>query len=252
MAISPSPFDRIQKTRRTTSRAWLIWVLVVGFFIAAALMLRGPAASALWQVVAPVARLREALGHSEAARLRAQVALLEAKLADRDALYKETLDLKERLGRSDTPVARVLAGVLLSPPWSPYDTLVVDAGEAQGIKVGDLVYAGGSALVGHITEVYATTARVELFSAPGATYQALLGGQIPIALEGQGGGSLRAEVPAGSQVKVGDTVELPGVWGGVAGKVSAIDARSGESFIVVYMQLPINPSSLSNLEIEPQ
>ena len=199
-----------------------------------------------------MARVRDALGQSQAAQLRAQVAVLEAKLADRDAFYKETLDLQGRLGRTDTPSTRVLAGILLSPPWSPYDTLVVDAGGAQGVAVGDLVYAGGQTVVGHITEVYATTARVELFSAPGATYQATLKGEIPMALEGQGGGSMRGEIPAGTQVKVGDTVELPGVWGGIAGKVSAIDARSGESFIVVYMQLPINPSSLSYLEIQPQ
>ncbi len=252
MAISPSPFDRIQKTRRTSSRSWLIWVLVLVLLIGATLMLRGSAASVFWQVWAPVARVREALGESEAARLRTQVAVLEAKLADRDALYKETLDLKERLGRSDVPGTRILAGVLLSPPWSPYDTLVVDAGEAQGIKLGDLVYAGGQTLIGHVTEVYATTARVELFSAPGATYQATLRGEIPMALEGQGGGSLRAEIPAATSVAVGDTVELPGIWGGLVGHVSATDARAGESFIVIYMQLPVNPSSLSVLEIQPQ
>ncbi len=252
MAISPSPFDRIQKTRRTTSRAWLIWVLVLVGLIAIVLMWRSTFAGVLWQVWAPVARVREVLGQTEASKLQAQLAQVQAQLADRDALYKETLELRARLGRTDAPVPRTLAGVLLAPPWSPYDTLVVDAGSMHGVKAGDLVYASGQALVGHVSEAYTTTARVELFSAPGASYQATLRGEVPLALEGQGGGSLRAEVPTGTPVAVGDTIQLPGVWGSLVGHVSAVDARAGESFIVIYMQLPVNPSSLSRVEIQPQ
>lgn len=252
MAISPSPFDRIHKTRRTSSRAWLIWALVLVVLIAVVILWRGQLAGAFWQVWAPVARVREALGQTEASRLKAELARAQAELLDRDELYKETIDLRARLGRTDAPGTRVLAGILLSPPWSPYDTLVIDAGLAHGIKAGDLVYAAGQALIGHVSEVYATTARVELFSAPGASYQALLRGEIPLALEGQGGGSLRAEVPAGTQVAVGDTILLPGLWGGVAARVSATDARAGESFIVVYMQLPANPAELSSVEVQPQ
>jgi hypothetical protein len=103
--------------------------------------------------------------------------------------------------------------------------------------------------VGHIIEVYKSTARVELFSAPGASYQALLRGILPVAVEGQGGASMRAEMPAGTQVAVGDTVQFPGILGGVAAQVSAVSAPAGESVVVIYMHLPANPIELQYVEV---
>lgn len=249
MAISPSPFDRLPRHRRAPSRLWLAWVLLAVLLAGALVLFRGPASSLFWRIVAPVVRLREALGGTEATRLRAELAKAMARVADRDLLYSETLDLRERLGRTDAPQARVLAGVLQRPPWTPYDTLLIDAGANHGITAGAWVSAGGQGLVGHVSEVYATSARVELFSAPGVSYQAVLNGTLPIAVEGQGGGSLRAEVPAGTTVAVGDTVSFPGLLGGIVSLVSATEAKPGESFIVVYMHLPANPADLRFVEV---
>src|SRR3989338_1282501 len=250
MATSPSPFDRIQKFRRgKRPRLWLLWVLLAGALILLVLLYRQVAAEVFWQAVAPIVRLRNSISSTEASRLRGELASTTALLTDRNALYKENIELKTRLGRSDIEVPRVLAAVLMRPPWVPYDTLLIDAGAVHGVVLGDLVSAGGQALVGRVVEVYERTARVELFSAPGATYQALLRGTLPLAVEGQGGGSMRAEMPAGTQVAVGDTVQFPGIAGGVAATVSAIDARTGEAFVVLYMHLPANPAELQYVEV---
>lgn len=227
----------------------MAWVLLLALLVAAAVLMRGPASSLFWRIVAPAARVRESLSGSEVTRLRAELASTSAALADRDLLYKEVTDLRGRLGRADASQARVLAAVLQRPPWTPYDTLVIDAGADHGIAVGSLVSAGGQGLIGRVSEVYGTTARVELFSAPGTSYQALLNGTLPIAVEGQGGGSLRAEVPAGTQVAAGDTVAFPGLMGGIVSLVSATEAKEGESFIVVYMRLPTNPQDLRFVEV---
>lgn len=248
MAISPSPFDRIQR-KRAPKRLWPVWVLMLVLLVAAAALFRQPASSLFWRVVAPVARVRDSLGDSETRRLRAELASSTAALADRDLLYKEVADLRERLGRADAPQARVVAAVLQRPPWTAYDTLLIDAGADHGITAGALVSAGGQGLIGRVSEVYAASARVELFSAPGTSYQALLNGTLPIAVEGQGGGSLRAEVPAGTQVSAGDTVAFPGLLGGIVAKVSATEAKAGESFIVVYLRLPANPEDLRFVEV---
>lgn len=248
MAISPSPFDRIER-RRTGSRLWLAWVLAAVLLVGLVALFRQPASGLFWRIAAPVVRVRDSWGQGEAARLRAQLASSTAALADRDALYKENIDLKARLGRADAPPKRTLAAVLQRPPWTPYDTLLVDAGQMQGVEVGALVSAGGQGLVGRVSEVYAATSRVELFSAPGVSYQALLNGAVPVAVEGQGGGSLQALVPAGTQVAVGDAVSFPGLMGGIAARVSALEARPGESFIVIYMRLPANPADLRYVEV---
>jgi cell shape-determining protein MreC len=199
--------------------------------------------------MAPVVGARNALGATEASRLRGELAQAQALLVDRDALYKENIELKARLGRNETASPRVLAAVLMRPPGVPYDTLLIDAGTQHGIALGDLVSAGGQAIIGRVIEAYQSTARVELFSAPGQSYQALLRGTTPVAVEGQGGGSMRAQVPAGTQVAVGDEVEFPGMWGGLSALVSAVDARAGESFIVLFMHLPANPAELRFVEV---
>lgn len=248
MAISPSPFDHIQR-RRAPSHAWVAWLVLAVLLIGALALFRHQAAGLFWRVAAPVMRMRNALTAGEAESLRAQLAAADARLADRNLLYKEVIELRERLGRADAPKGRLLAGVLQRPPWTPYDTLLIDAGENLGVAQDALVSAGGQGLIGRVSEVYATTARVELFSAPGASYQAVLNGTLPIAVEGQGGGSLRAEVPAGTQVKAGDTVSFPGLMGGIVALVSATEAKEGESFILVYMRLPANSADLEAVEV---
>ena len=212
-------------------------------------LLRQPLSGAFWFVAKPVVELRNSLGTTEAAALRAELAAAQARLADRNLLYAEVLDLRERLNRTDAPASRIVAGVLQRPPWTSYDTLLIDAGQVQGVVAGSWVSAGGQGLIGQVSEVYATTARVELFSAPGVSYQAVLNGTLPMAVEGQGGGSLQALMPAGTAVAVGDTVSFPGLLGGVVATVSATEAKAGESFIIVYMRLPANPSELRFVEI---
>lgn len=56
------------------------------------------------------------------------------------ALLQENNDMADMLGRPAAPNA-VVAAVLSKPPFEAYDTLIVDAGSAQGIAVGDKVYA---------------------------------------------------------------------------------------------------------------
>jgi len=254
MAISPSPFDRIRNPRGRHLGSPLpvvLSVIVLAVLVALVVVFRQPLSGIFWLVVKPVVEFRNSLAATEAAALRAELASTTAVLADRNALYKENIDLKERLGRSGLP-PRVLAAVLERPPLTPYDTLLVDAGAAQGVALGDLVSAGGQALIGRISEVQTQVARVELFSAPGASYQATLNAVLPVAVEGQGGGSMQASVPAGSTVAVGDSVHLGGLAGGMAALVSAVDARAGESFIVIYMRLPANPNELQFVEIWKQ
>lgn len=226
-----------------------MWVILVLVLAGAVVLFREPVSSVFWQLVAPVVRLRESMSLTEVERLRAELAATSARLADRDQLYAEVLDLRERLGRADQHGAPILAAVLQRPPWTSYDTLIIDAGEAQGVAAGSFVSAGGQGLIGRVSEVYASQSRVELFSAPGATYQATLNGTLPMAIEGQGGGSLRAEVPAGTPVKTGDIASVPGLLGGIAAVVSATEVKAGESFIVVYMTLPANPQHLRFVEV---
>jgi len=142
--------------------------------------------------------------------------------------------------------------VLLRPPGTPYDTLILDVGRREETEVGDLVFAGGSVVIGGITEVYGSTARATLFSAPGQTHDALIfseGGSVPISLEGQGAGSFVGKIPQGTPVAVGQTVIFSNISPVFAASVSYVEALPGESFQTVYMQMPTNPFTLRFVEV---
>ena len=213
---------------------------------------RGPLAGLLWRVLTPVIAVRNELQAGDITRLRGELASTAALVADRNFLYQENLDLKARLGRNAARKV-TLVGILMRPPGTPYDTLLIDAGAAQGITTGDLVSAGGTTLVGTVAQVYSTTARVVLFSAPGETFNALLslpdGKVIPLTLEGQGGGSFSAKVPVGAQVSAGAEVVVPGIMAGLFATVSAVEKKEGESFETLHLHLPVSPFALRYVEV---
>ncbi|MDO8518438.1 MAG: rod shape-determining protein MreC [bacterium] len=219
----------------------------------AAVLWRSQATGLFWQAAAPLLALRNGFATSPTAQLNAELAATKAMRADRNVLYQENLQLKARLGR-DGSVQTILAGVLMRPPATPYDTLMIDAGSQQGVTENDLVSAGGTVLIGRVAQVYGATARVVLFSAPGQTYNALLSIQngassVPVEVQGQGAGSLEAQVPAKTAVAVGDAVLFPGIAGGFSSVVSHIDVKDGESFETLYMHLPVDPLTLRYVEV---
>jgi len=228
-------------------RARFVLFVVLVVLLAAAALWRAPLAELFWRAAAPLMHFRYGNAQNDVAD-PSRLAVAEA---DREALYQENLDLKARLGRPGIAPARILGAVLLRPPATPYDTLVIDAGAEEGVALGDYVSAGGSALVGTVSEVYAHAARVQLFSAPGQKYNALLRGSIPLNIEGQGGGSMVAQVPSGTAVSAGDTALVPGIAGGLAARVTQVD-KTEASFVTIYFQLPANIFTLRFVEVWKQ
>lgn len=262
--ISPN-----RKRAATRLQAFSLVVLVLAIVGVAALA-RTPLASLLWRIGSPLAQLRETssttlsiffsgfgANHSlavENALLRAQLASTSVLLEDRALLYSENIDLKSRLGRISPAMSSVLASVILRPPATPYDTLMIDVGRNVGVQVGDRVAAGGSVYIGTVREVYATTAEVVLFSAAGESYNALLLNatattSVAISVAGQGGGSLTAEVPAGTPVAFGDSVVFSSIMPQLVARVIYIDTKMPASFKTIYMQLPVSISSLKFVEV---
>ncbi len=248
--MTSNPFGILGQRRRHSRTPRVLLALAVFALLVGVYAARGPLGGALWGALGPVVAWRNALSTTESAALRGQVAELEARLADRNALYEENLALKSVLGRA-AGRSVTLAAVLQRPPGVPYDTLLVDAGKAQGIVAGSYVSLGGSALVGTVAEVYADHSRVELFSAPGLVHNAVLtigssstslgaSKQVALSIEGQGGGSMRAQVPAGIGARVGDTAVMPGIGMGLVATVAHVRTVAGESFETIYFALPAN------------
>ncbi len=255
----------ISSNRRKKFRPGVfISVFLLSLLVAAVFLFRAPLSSAVWAVLSPLMHMRLGVAAStgtfldslhpnqtlaeENAQLRAELASTTILLMDRNLLLKENAELKLRLGRhaETTPL---LAAVLMAPPGVPYDTLIIDVGSKEGVKAGDLVAAGGNVYIGRVADAYDSTSRVVLFSSPDEKYQGLLKGSIPLSLIGQGGGSMHGEVPAGTEVAVGDSVLLPSITAEYIAKVISVGVHEGESFKSVYLELPVNPYSLRFVEV---
>jgi len=179
---------------------------------------------------------------AQVASLQNQVASLELKQVDYDAVTKENQDLKILFGQNPTnPNSRVLAGVISKPPQSPYDTFVLDAGSENGIVVGDKVYISDTVLVGEIASVTGKNSIVNLFSKSGmtnalsdertgATYQ----------ISGDGGANMSVEAPKDADILWGDTFSYPSLATSVVGSVFYIDQSAQASFKTVFLRVPGN------------
>lgn len=123
--------------------------------------------------------------------------------------------------------ASIAAGVVARPPVSPYDTLILAAGAADGVTEGMEVFGPGDTPLGVVTALTARFSRATLFSAPGQTVLGWVGTQhTPVTLAGAGGGSFSAVLPRSAGVAVGDVVYAPGPG---ALPVGTVQSLSGDA-----------------------
>ena len=57
----------------------------------------------------------------------------------------------------------IIAGIVARPPASPYDTLVLSAGSAEGVTLGMEAFGAGGVPLGVVSSVLANFSRVTLF-----------------------------------------------------------------------------------------
>lgn len=172
---------------------------------------RGSAAiEAFSSVPSHWSRLLQADLENRELRERLQAALLEQEearaLAAEDAKLRELLGMKGRL-----PWSFRAARVIERDPAAWFRSVVVDRGEADGVRPGAAVFSlerGRLALVGRVVEAAAESARVLLVTDELSAVAALTapGGWQGL-VEGQGGRDLRMNfLPAEALPRVGDEV----------------------------------------------
>ncbi len=248
---------RHDEQKKKKRRKILGVVLLIALLL---LSLRGPVANTLGGLLAIVGRpfwfvrdgviekydtMATALSgkaalEAENVRLRATLDEVAIEAYSRETLRKENTELKEMLGRKSEYEYR-LARILSAPPVSPYDTLLLDAGEEQGVFVGMQAFSQGDFKVGEVTRVWGRTALVSLYSTTNTQLAVAIGSSsIPSVAWGIGGGNLRVILPRGVAVKVGDLVSIPAIAPEYAGTVDAIDRPEGSSLEAIYIRLPFD------------
>lgn len=183
---------------------------------------------------------RDALAR-EVAALKEQNATLTAR----------TVDLERLLGGRTEVSQGILAGVLVRPPVSPYDTLVIDQGEKAGVAVGKRVFGAGGMPLGVVESVSNASARVLLYSAPGRVTEGWVGvSRTPVSLEGASAGAFRTSVPRERIVSVGEEVYLPGPGAVPIGTVVRVDTDPSSPRAVIHVRPRTSPFSLTWVTVE--
>jgi len=177
---------------------------------------------------------------------------LQAKIDSFKLIEDEHTKLITELGQK--PVAETLLGyVLVLPPQSLYDTLIINIGNAQGVKVGKKVFAGEQILLGEIVEVYEKTAKAQLYSSPEQKYDVIIGlasSSVRALATGRGGGMFEALVPREAKIQVGDSVTVPEITTAVYGKVEHVITDPARAFDSVLFQSSIPLQSLRRVYVE--
>jgi cell shape-determining protein MreC len=179
---------------------------------------------------------------------------LSAKISNHASLLDENLKLKESLGRIENR-RTVLAAILAKPNRSPYDTLVIDAGLAEGVRPGSLVTAFGAVPIGRVEEVFQNSSRAVLFSSPGAKTEVLVSksdtlSDIFLELVGRGGGNFEMILPRDLNLEIGTEVHLPGLVPHTVGVIEAIISDPRDPYQKALLVAPVNIQELKFVEIE--
>lgn len=158
----------------------------------------------------------------------------------------------DRYGENATGNGVIIAGVLVAPPRSLYDTLVINRGKESGIAVGSQVYTAHDSFVGTVVAVSPYTALVELVSSPGYVAEALIGKeQIRTQVFGRGSGNLIAVLPRDIDIAEGDVVVVPGLGGVRIGEVGVIETEQNDPFQQVRIRVDVHFSTLTDVAVLP-
>ncbi len=141
------------------------------------------------------------------------------------------------LGRTGTK-GGIIAAVLVHPPETPYDTLIIDVGKNEGISLGQVVALTTDSTtsiqgpkIGIISEVYATNSKVKLYSASGDKTNAVLErNSVPVILLGRGGGNFEFTLPREVNISIGDKILSSDISHNLVGIVRDIEMQATDSF----------------------
>ncbi len=167
------------------------------------------------------------------------------------ALEAENSQLKEFFNRSTDKEQMTLAAVLVRPPQTPYDSIVIDAGSIMGVMEGDIIYADMNYAIGRVSSVSERTSIVTLFSSSGQKASVLVGtSTTAVMAEGRGGGNYYIKVPRNIQIVPGDPVVWPDIQTILLGTVDIVDTGNGDAYSHIYFKSPVNINSLRYVQFK--
>jgi cell shape-determining protein MreC len=158
---------------------------------------------------------------------------------------------KEVLGRNTENKNFILSAILAKPNRSIYDTLVIDAGSLNEVKIGDLVFALGNIPIGRVSEIFPNSSKVVLFSSPREKTQAIINDSF-LEITGRGGGNFEIILPRDFKLEKGTPVLMPGMDSYVLAVAETIISDPRNPFTEALLVSPVNIQELKFVQIEKQ
>ncbi len=189
--------------------------------------------------------------NTENTNLKLRLDEAEARMANYNSILTENTSLKETLERKDEKTKMILSAILAKPNQSAYDTLIIDLGVNQGLKIGETVFAFGNVPIGRVAILYPNSSKVILFSSSGEKTQGVISGRgVFMELVGRGGGNFEMIIPRDLTLVKGDEVALPGITPHVLGIVEKVISDPRDPFIKALLVAPVNIQELKFVQVE--
>lgn len=228
----------LQKTRRRGKTLWyllfLIVLIAIGFFAQSTTigtstlhrigkpLWRGYDASlsALSSLTTPFRSKSKLLEENNI--LKSKLEELRATYSDYELTRDENTKLKALLGREDERFL-TLVYILKRPTATPYDVLLIDAGESIGVRQGQKIYSANGSLIGIVSETFKNSAFVDLFTSPSTETVCIIEiNETPATCKGRGGGNYEIQVSLETEAPIGTNIFYPGIHRDLLGQVEEI------------------------------
>ena len=184
----------------------------------------------------------------ENGELRNEIDRLNKEIRARDLLRKENDSLRAICSIDNENVADfIVTEVIARPPKTPYDTLRINKGYSDGIAEGKRVYANDY----YIGTVETSNSLQSIVSLIGNEAEvAVVIGENEGILTSLKGLSFIGEFSSTSEIKEGDTVVLVDNMDDPFGVVTYVEESVSDPSIKVYVNVPIQLTSLRYVSIE--
>lgn len=176
--------------------------------------------------------------------------VLENKIALMEVSRKENENLKLLLAQSNKK-SYIFGSVILRPPQSPYDVVVVDAGLDNGVIFGMRVISHSSVLIGNVAEALPGMSKIKLISFPKEETNLIIeGANVSAVGIGTGGGNIEIKIPHSVKVSEGDKIITDGTFPYLIGKVEKIETNPLDPFQKILFRIPVNLNETRGVGIE--
>lgn len=169
--------------------------------------------------------------------------------AERDLLERENRELKG-LFNIKNDAKNIIGKVFAKPPIVPYDTIMIDVGEKDGVEKGAKIMVQ-KIVIGEAEEVFSDSSRVTLYGKAGQKLNVFIGPNgFQTEAEGMGSGNFSARVLKNIPLTKGDNVFMANPRKIFLGSISEIFSEEASPFETIMWRIPANALLLKWVEVE--